>query len=208
MGLSPPSSVGVKKHPLVEFEQPAKGDSVCNSLLGKYELDHEYIFSWDENSRSIATHDTNWITAENNCTFNKKNNFHILKGVDKTNFDVETIIDGKYVRISTVLLAYDSEVHIDPDGKLVERIFNAVVPPEKVKREDITIYPYGKNYELDIALDDDFIYKKTDKVLRARYEKHRITRSKGCSPMLGNIKTRTTISFVCPHYTRVMVKME
>lgn len=129
------------------------------------------------------------------------------KGTDKTNFDVETIINGKYVRISTVPLIYESEVHINnSDGRLVDRIFNAVVPPEKVPEESITIDPKGKREVLDEALDTEFIYKKTYEVLRDRYELHIKIRPKGCSPMLGYVGIRTATSFVCPHYTRVMVK--
>lgn len=190
------------------INQSPMGESVCNSLRGKYELDHEYIFSWGTNSRSIATHDTTWHTTDDNCSFNEKDDLYTLKGLDKTNFDVETIIEGKYVRIATILLSYGSEVHINnSDGKLVDRIFNAVVPAEDVKKEDIRVYPNGINNELTKRLTDDFIYKKTYEVLKARYELHRKIRSKGCSPMLGYIGARTAISFVCPHYTRVMVKI-
>lgn len=189
-------------------KQPPIGESVCNSLRGKYELDHEYIFSWDVNSRSIATYDTTWQTSDDSCSYNEKDDFFTLKGIDRTYFDVETIIDGKYVRIATVLLSYDSEIHIiNTDGKLVDRIFNAVIPPEEVKKEAIRIYPHGKTNELAKRLDDDFIFKKTYEVLTARYEKHKKIRSKGCSPMRGYIGTRLAIAFVCPHYSRVMVRI-
>ncbi|MBA2483657.1 MAG: toll/interleukin-1 receptor domain-containing protein [Nitrosomonas sp.] len=190
------------------IKPPSIGETVCNSLRGKYELDHEYVFSWDANSRSIATYETTWHTSEDSCSYNEKDDFFTLKGIDRTYFDVETIIDGKYVRIATVLLSYTSEVHIiNADGRLVDRIFNAVIPPEEVKKEDIRIYPHGKTNELAKSLDDDFIFKKTYEVLRARYEKHKKIRSKGCSPMRGYIGTRLAISFVCPHYSRVMVRI-
>lgn len=185
--------------------KPPLGELVCNSLLGHYELGHEYVFSWDVNSRSIATHDTTWHAVK--CIPNDKDNKYSLKGIDKTFFDVETIIEGKYVRIATVPLTYESEVHINNlDGRLIDRVFNAVIPPEEVKKEDIKIYPRGKNKELAKKLSNDFIYSKTDEVLRARYEMHKRIKSSGCSPMQGYRGTRTAIAFVCAHYTRVMVK--
>lgn len=183
------------------------GESVCNSLRGIYQLDHEYVFSRETDSRSIATHDTTWHTTVENCTFNEKDNFYTLKGIDKTYFDVEAIIDGKYIRIATVLLSYDSEVHIrNSDGMLIDRTFNAVIPPGEVKKNDITIYPNGKFNELAKKLSDDFIYKKTYEVLNNRYRKHQEIKSQGCDPMRGYRGNRIAISFVCPHYTRVMVK--
>lgn len=54
---------------------PPQGESVCKSLLGNYELDHEYVFSWDVDTKSIAAHDTNWQTTE--CICNEVNDFYI-----------------------------------------------------------------------------------------------------------------------------------
>ena len=185
--------------------KPPLGELVCNSLLGNYELGHEYVFNWDVNLRSIATHDTTWHATD--CIFNEKEDKYTLKGIDKTYFDVETIIEGKYVRIATIPLSYESEVHINNlDGRLIDRVFNAVIPPEEVNKEDIKIYPQGKAKELAKKLSDDFIYNKTEEVLRARYEMHKRIRSTGCSPMRGYRGMRTAIAFVCAHYTRVMVR--
>ena len=175
-------------------------------MLGNYELGQEYIFSWGVNSRSIAIHGTTWNAT--NCILNEKDSTYTLKGIDKTYFDVETIIEGKYVRIATVPLSYESEVHINNlDGSLIDRVFKAVIPPEEIRKEDIRIYPKGKTGELTKSLNDKFIYEKTYEVLRERYEMHKRIKSNGCSPMRGYRGTRIAITFACSHYARVMVKL-
>jgi hypothetical protein len=175
------------------------GERLCHSLLGKYTLHQNYIFveTNEKDARSTATYAT-WNAIE--CVPNKRNGDFILKGEDETDFDIEAIIEGRYEQIATVKYTYGSEVHIRKDGILVGRSFDATLDAK-------SIAPFNKNARgNNFNKPKSFIDDKIKEMVRLRNDKHRKIKTSPCIPMLGETGGKTAIAFVCPGYTRTMVK--
>jgi hypothetical protein len=189
-----------KKQKLInELERLRTGEYICNSLIGKYKLDHPYTFVEKNGFRTVGNVNSTWETDEK-CVHDKHNNQYILKGKDTTFFDVQIFINKKYVTIATVKQEYPSEVFIDMEGKLLKRKFYATeYPPREENIADI------KNENI-VKLTSEQIIKEVKKVMSYRDEEHRKLETKGCSPLQGLKGGKTAVAFVCAHYTRVMEK--
>lgn len=194
------SKVDKKLNRIAELERLKNGEYVCNSLVGKYKLDHPYTFVERNGFRTVGNINSTWETDEK-CEYDKHNNQYILRGRDTTYFDVQIFINKKYVTIATVKQEYPSEVFIDKEGRLLKRKFYATeYPPREENITDI------KNKNL-AKLTDEQIIEEVKKVMSYRDEKHRELETKGCSPLLGTKGGKTAVAFVCAHYTRVMEKI-
>jgi hypothetical protein len=175
------------------------GERLCHSLLGKYTLHQNYIFveTNEKDARSTATHAT-WNAIE--CVPNKRNGDFILKGEDETDFDIEAIIEGRYEQIATVKYTYGSEVHIRKDGILVGRSFDTTIDAK-------SITPFNKNaLGNSFNKPESFINDKIKEMVKLRNDKHRKIKTSPCIPILGETGGKSAIAFVCPGYTRTMVK--
>lgn len=185
---------------LKHVEVPNNGGSLCHSLLGKYTLHQNYIFveTAQKDARSTATNAT-WKATD--CILSKRRNGDIiLKGVDQTEFDIEAVIDDKYERIATAKYIYESEVHIREDGTLLGRSFDAALNAE-------SLTPFYKDARGNsFNKPQSFVDKKIKDIVKLRNEKHRIIKTSPCIPMHGETGGKIAIAFVCPGYTRTMVK--
>ena len=188
--------VEVKQKKIDELQGIKNGEYVCDSLRGKYKLDHKYTFIEKNGSRTVANENSIWEAEK--CDYDKQKNQYKLKGMDTTYFDVEVIINKEYIKIATVKQEYPSEVFIDSEGKLLNRKFNTSdLPPDK------NIVPSAENKNI-IKLTEAQIIEKAKEVIRYRNEEHNKLRTKGCDPLQGIKGGKTAIAFVCNHYTRVM----
>ena len=189
----------------IPVNTPPGGESMCHSLLGKYTLHQNYIFveTAEKDARSTAT-DATWKATD--CILSKtRNGDFILKGVDQTEFDIEAIIDNKYERIATAKYIYGSEVHIREDGTLLGRSFDAALNAESLDAETLTPF-YKDAYGNGFNKSQSFIDKKIKDIVKLRNEKHRIIKTSPCIPTHGETGGKTTLTFICPGYTRTMVK--
>lgn len=175
------------------------GDKLCHSLLGKYTLHQNYIFveTHEKDARSTATSAT-WNATE--CIPNKRNGDYILKGEDETDFDIEAIFDGKYGKIAAAKYIYASEVHLRKDGTLVGRSFDAALDAKTIKK----FYKDERGNSFNKPM--SFIDKKIEEIIDLRNKKHRTIKTSPCIPMTGETGGKIAIAFVCPGYTRTMVK--
>ena len=175
------------------------GEKLCHSLIGKYTLHQNYIFveTHEKDARSTAT---NAIWNAIACIPNKRNGDFILKGEDETDFNIEAIFDGKYEQIATVKYTYGSEVHIRKDGTLVGRSFEAALDAKTIKK----FYKDERGNSFNKPM--SFIDKKIEEIIDLRNKKHRNIKTSPCIPMTGETGGKIAISFVCPGYTRTMVR--
>jgi hypothetical protein len=174
------------------------GAAVCESLMGEYGLYQKYVFLESQDVRSVSTK-AKWSAAD--CKYDQKHNAYVLRGEEKTDFDVEMIINNKYERIARAVYQYKSQVLIGKDGTLLGRSFEAVLTPTEV------IYFQQDADGNDLPVSDEIITKKFKLVTQLRDDRHHNLTTDPCIPAIGKTGGRTSIAFVCRGYTRTMVKI-
>lgn len=191
-----------KPFPKIEssINKSYEGESLCHSLIGTYELDQSYVFTAGLDTRLIATNGT-WKATS--CEYNKRSDVFILKGEDVTDFNIEMIINDRYERVAAATFFYTSMVSISRDGKLLGRTFEPIKWPQKIEN----FYKDGNGKRLNKA--ESIINQKIKDVMEMRSKKHEEirTRTKYCTPALGESGGRITVAFICHGYTRAMVKI-
>ena len=174
------------------------GASLCESLMGEYGLYQKYVFLESHDVRSVSTR-AKWLAA--GCKYDEKHNAYVLRGEEKTDFDVEMILNDKYQRIARAVYQYKSQVLIGKDGTLLGRSFEAVLTPTEV------IYFQQDADGNNLNVSDEIIARKFKLVTQLRDDRHHNLTTDPCIPAIGKTGGRTTVAFVCRGYTRTMVKI-
>lgn len=170
----------------------------CEALKGNYRLHSDYVISEGAGTRLTAKR-ASWSATS--CEPSKEAGGFVLKGEDTTDYDIEIIINDKYVRVASGTYIHSSEVLIGESGRLISRISEIAKNPSRLEKYRIGL---GKNDSLTSQGDID---RKIKVALEVRDKKYGGQAVQHCTPALGTTAGRTMFIFICKGYTRAMVEL-
>lgn len=170
----------------------------CESLKGKYELSQNYEFINTAGIKATAKEAT-WTA--NTCIKGEKGSF-VLRGSDETTYHLVVIVRNNFEDVGKTTTKYNSDVLIDKNGQLISRTVYYETKEPSSDFDQINIEDRGFNEE-----EKAFIAKKLGEYDGLHKERHRILRTKTCSPALSENNGGSLLAFVCYDYTRAMTKL-
>lgn len=177
-------------------EKLPDGESMCNSLKGRYKLytDYEFINTGDI---KVTVRSGTWNA--DTCTKGEEDAY-VLEGNDTSQHDIELLFNGKYEHVATTVTKYSSEIFIDKNGQLIRRTLH--YPDDQPKPESLR----QDLEKIGLKVKEDYINRKMDEYVKIRTRKLQLLKTKFCHPALLNNNGMTLLAFLCEGYTRAMIR--